>query len=511
MNDEKLFIYKSAIFITLITLFSKIIGFFREIILAYTYGTSYEADAFLLALSIAGIATAIFFAALKTAYIPVYSNLNLNNSYNEVKQFVNVSYTYVLIIVTVLSFVSFVFAQNLVNLFAPGIDQETRELTTTIVRIVQFTVILSAIIELNNARLQVHKVYLVPIILGFASNLIMIIHMLVFKNSVIGLSIAFSIGILMQLVLQIPFLFKKKLFFKVSLSFKDKNLKKFIRLVIPIVIGTAIYEINVIVDKILASSLPIGSISALSYGSKLVLFFTSILAASVTSVFFTSMTNYNNKKEVNSFGKMFESTFIIIFMVSIPTTMVFVVFSKQIIAMIFQYGMFDTGSTDLTSSVFLYYSIAIPFIAIRDVLNRTLYSINAMKSATINGSIAVVINILLSIILVRIMGISGLALATSISTIIGSILLFINVKNRKFAIRNKFLLKRTILILFAASTSIFFSYISFTYSQNFTNSLYIRIGISMVIFLLFYLSLILVFRFEEVDIILKKIIKRKEK
>ena len=489
---------KVVIWITVLTLLSRFIGFLREVMFANYYGATIESDAFLLALTVAGIVTSVLFIALKNSYIPVYSELAFGNDGNRTKKFVDSSYTVILTLILFFSIIAFIFSDTVIFLFAPKLDLETRELASTILRIVQFTVVASGFVELNNARLQVHNSYYVPLIMGFVSNFTIIFYMLFFNEGVINLSWFIVIAAILQILIQLPYLVKYMLNFKLKFDFKDESLLKLGKIVTPIIIGTAVYEVNVMVDKILASGLPIGSISALTYANKIVLLVTSVISASIGTIFFSSMSKLFNEASLDRFRELLLKTLRITLIVSIPATVIFIFYRYDIIKIVFERGFFDASATEMTAIAFGFYSIALFAFALKEVLNKTFYSMKNTKIVMINGIIGVIINIILNVILTPIMGIAGLALATSIATIITAGLLLISVNKLIHKVFNK-------KILFFTAKIVLFTFIAFMSSYLMKNIVLININfndiikfiISILIFFVIYGILLVIFEAED--------------
>jgi len=181
----------------------------------------------------------------------------------------------------------------------------------------------------------------------------------------------------------------------------------------------------------------------------------------------------------------------------IPITVYFMVKSNEIIDIVYGRGEFDKDAVLVTANTFYFYSIGMISFALRDVLIRAFYSVQDTKTPTINASIALVVNIILNIILSRYLGVSGLALATSIAGFVSVALLVISFirKMGDFGIFNNFIVSFKVIVS---------SMISLLISQKVITEIpNILLGtlIGTIIFFLIYILLILIFRIEEVQII----------
>jgi len=418
----------TAIVITFITFLSKFTGFLRDIILAATFGVTIYSDAFLLAQSIIGVITSLVLAALGTTFIPIMSDYLLHKSKKETNKFINVVYTYTISLSIVICVIGYIFSDEMVWIFAPNLSLEARSLTSELTVILLPMIILTAIVTLSNAKLQNHGNHLVPASVGFPLNLVLIIAMLFITDfyGVHGLAISLVIATLSQILLIYPFSRKLGYRFRIDYDFKEEGFRRIGILFIPILIGSGIQQINTIIDRILASGLGEGSVAALNYSNRLSMFIIGLLSAAVVSIYYTSMSNYFSSGQSELFKKLLRNTINVSILIIIPASVGFIVLRLPIVQLIFERGMFDRTASEMTALGLQYFTIGLVGFLLRDVLSRAFYALKDTKTAMVNGSIAIGLNIVLSLILVRFMGLGGLALGTSISGIAGSILLMLS-------------------------------------------------------------------------------------
>ena len=182
-----------------------------------------------------------------------------------------------------------------------------------------------------------------------------------------------------------------------------------------------------VVDKYIASYLEIGSVSALDYAQKLILFINTIITTSVTSVVYPLMANMRHSGDNNGFINTLKKSILYLAILLIPITVGVIIFGNDIVKVVYARGKFTEHAAYITTLALLGYGFGIFFTGIRDILNSTLFSMGKTKVTTINGIIGVIINIIFSIILSRYIGIMGVALASSTAMIVTSILLFISI------------------------------------------------------------------------------------
>jgi putative peptidoglycan lipid II flippase len=194
-------------------------------------------------------------------------------------------------------------------------------------------------------------------------------------------------------------------------------MKEMILIALPVILGTAVNEINVLVDRTLASRITVGGISALNYAKRLNGFVQGLFVVSVTTVLYpmiSKMAAEGNMKRLKAY--LAEAVSMVNLLV-IPATVGAMIFAREIVALLFGRGAFTIEAVAMTSSALFYYSIGMTAFGLKNVLTRGFYSLQDTRTPMINASIAVITNIVLNIILSRFLGIGGLALATSISLV----------------------------------------------------------------------------------------------
>ena len=496
---------KVAIIVTLLTLISKGTGLIRDAAMAFAYGTSMEMDAFFIAQSILLVITSILFASLNTTFIPVLSEYLSKNNSGETNKFINIIYNVAFLVAIIISIFTIVFSEQLVKIFAPNFDASMVRLSTNILRILLVSLVINILITLNNGLMQNHQRFFLTASIGIPLNSLIFIMLFLYTDlTIVGLCVVYVIGNLLQLLIQVPVIYKFPYKFSFVFDLKDYGTNKIFQLMVPIMIGSSVQQLNVLVDRAIASGLESGSISALNYANILNMFLIGLLAASISSVYYTKMSEYYSNSKKDEFLKLLESAIVVLMIITVPATLGVTTLSVPLIQLLFERGMFDTNSTMITASVLFFYSFSLVGLSIRDVLNRAFYAAKNTTTPMINAGISIVINIFLSLILSRYMGVKGLALATSIAVTISAIQLFItfNMKMHKI---NWF--KILILLVKVSVSSIIMSiFVKFSYNYFYevlSNNLLATLA-SIIIGVVIYLIGIYLLKVEEVKLILKR-------
>lgn len=422
MNKNKVF--KATIIVMAMTILSRIIGFGRDILAAYHFGANSSYDVYVASVAIPESVFMIIGLAISTTFIPMLSEIKHSKSKMEMFKFANNVINILSVLSVLFIILGVIFTKEIVYLFVPNFNSEQLVLTIFLTRITLINILFLCINACFISILQVCEDFIIPSILGLFFNLPIIIYLLIFNDvSIVGLTIANVIGNFFRIVIQIPSLYKQGFRFKLNINIKDEKIKNIMILIIPVVIGAGANSINMLVDKSVASGLTSGSMAALEYSQKIVQFANTAITTSIVSVVYPLMANKLNSGDKQGFLKYLTKSITTICLVLIPLAFGIVFLSKDIVSFIYKRGKFDETAVMLTSIALFGYAIQLPFAGIRDILNSSLFSMKKTKITTINGIIGVVVNIVLSIILSKYIGILGIAVATSISSLVIALLL----------------------------------------------------------------------------------------
>lgn len=422
---------KSAFILMLATIVSKILGFGREIVLASSYGASIYSDAYLTAMNIPLVVLSIIGATLSTVFIPMYFEVKNSSDEKNALKFMNNVLNIVIVLCVLLTILCFIFTTQLVRIFAIGFEGNILSLAVKFTRISAISIVFTGMSYIMTAYLQIKNNFIIPGLISVPKNIIIIISII--------LSIKYSpdimiwgslLGIAIEFSFQIPWVIKNGYRYRLYIDIKDQYIKKAGWLILPVLIGVAVNQINTMVDRTLASTLAEGSISALSYANKLNGFVMALFITSIAAVIYPTLSKLlsekNKEKFVDSVVKSINSIILLVTPISVGA----MVLANPIVKLLFQRGEFDSRATTMTAIALIMYSLGMVAFGLRDILGKIFYSLQDTRTPMINGVIAMILNILLNIILVKHLKIAGLAFATSISSIICILLLFRSLKKK---------------------------------------------------------------------------------
>lgn len=497
---------KAAFLVMIVTILSKFLGFGREVVLSYVYGASALTDAYLISQTIPMTIFSFISTGIATGFIPMYSRILNSNGQHSANQFTSNLSNTLLLLASAIIVIVLVFTQPVVKLFASGFTGETLNLAVNFTRITIFGVYFTAVLHVYAGYLRVHENYLIPTLVGLPMNIIAICALFVSKvTNIYVLAIGGLIATASQLIILIPFVRKAGYSYQPIINFKDEYLKTMVLIALPVIAGTSVNEINVLVDRTLASGIAVGGISALNYARRLNSFVQGLFVASITTVMYPMIAKMAAEDNLRGLKSTISEAISIISLLVIPATVGAMIFSEEIVSLLFGRGAFTLEAIRMTGNALFYYSVGMLAFGLRDILSRAFYALQDTKTPMINATIAVVLNIILNIILSKYLGIGGLALATTISAIIGTGLLFITLRRKIGGFGLKEIGKSFIKISIASILMGFIALGSFNFMKQSLSenlALIISIGIGAIV----YGVLVYLMRVPEVERTIKLVI-----
>lgn len=502
---------KTALIIMIITFFSKIIGFGRDVVLSYFFGASSISDAYLISLTVPSVIFGLIGIGIVTAYIPMQSRVLEESGELAGSRFTSNFTNIILIVITLILVIGVIFTEPIVRLFAIGFTGETLNLAINFTKISLFGMYFTALISIFSGYLQIKGNYIVPALVGIPLNTIVIISIfLAAKENILILALGTFIATASQFLLMLPFIKKTKFRYFLFVNIKDERLINTLYIAVPVIVGTSVNQINVLVDRTIASSLAIGGISALNYASRLNTFIQGLFVTSIITAMYPMISSYASKQNFEGIRKAMDESINIITIFVLPITIGGMIFSNQVIDFLFGRGAFDESALRMTSIALFYYAIGMLGFGLREVLSRGFYSLQDTKTPMINAALGMLLNILLNIILSRYLGIGGLALATSISAIFTTILLFISLRKKIGPFGMKQISISFLKILFASLVmgllaKLSFNYLTASLSQNLSLVVAIGVGMSSYCVIIYFMKI------KDVDTIVGAIKKKIER
>ncbi len=418
--------YLNIVFILfLINIASKLTGILRESFIAKGFGVSQQIDAYNIAIIIPFLLFSLIGPAISTTLIPILSEIFETQGKKKMFDFANNVINIVMIFTSFLCCIGLCFPNFFVELLAPGFDENTKNIA---INLTSISIINVLFIGLNYGFIAILNVlgeFTSTSLTGLMLNIPIIIYIFFQSNyDITHLMIFTMIGYGLQIICHIPFLFKHQYQYRFIIDFKNPNIKKMILLVVPILVGIGINQLNVIVDRVMASGLQDGVISSMNYANKANDIMYTLFSSSIVVIIFPILSKSANKcdnyKEFSTNLLNFEKLTLLIML---PITFLILYLREDILTVLYKYGAFDNEALELTLKAFYFLSFSTIFYSLRDIYNKGLLSMQDTKSSMINTSIGMIVNIVLNLFTVKKLGIIGLSLSTTFSAMVTCLLL----------------------------------------------------------------------------------------
>lgn len=506
---------KTTIGLMIVTMLSKVLGFGREVVLSYVYGATAQADAYITAMSIPTVIFSSVGTALATTFIPLYYEVNNIEGEEKSLKFANNIFNIVIMISIFIAIIGFIFATPLVKIFAIDFNGEKLRLAVILTKIMILGIVFIGLSNIMTSWLQINGNFIIPGMIGIPFNILIIASIFISRDrNILILGIGTLLAIASQFLFQLPFSYKQGYRYKLFIDLNDKYLKRMIWLILPVFIGVGVNQINTIIDRSLASTLGDGVILVLNNANRLNGFVVGLFIATLGAVIYPILSKLSSEGDKEQFVKSVSMSVNSVILLVIPISVGAIVLAEPVVRLVFERGKFDANATSMTAIALAFYSIGMVSFGLRDILGKVFYSLKDTKTPMINGAITMGLNIILNIILVKVMGYSGLAFATSISAIICIFLLFKSLKNKIGYFGQDKIAKTTIKSLLASIimgvvTKIAYSNLNILLGSGFIKeavSLLVSIGTGVIV----YVIAVIVLQVDEISLMMN-IIKTKVK
>jgi putative peptidoglycan lipid II flippase len=424
-------ITKAAAVIGTGTLLSRILGFFRDMVIANFFGAGMAADAFFVAFRIPNLwRRLVGEGSLTISFIPVYTEYLTQRSEEETRKVTHVAFTVAGVILLILTALGIILSPMLIRIVAPGFIQipEKFELTVTLNRIIFPYLFFMGLFALCMGVLNSYRHFFAPAVAPIFLNISIIVSVFLFYHSFTAPVMTLAVGVLaggvIQFLFQIPFLRERGITFRFNFNFQNPAIKRIGLLIVPGLIGTGLYQMNVFIDMVFASFLPSGSVSYLFFADRLMEFPLGIFAIAIGMASLPSFSELASQGKIEELKETLSFTFRLVSFISIPAMVGLVALKTPIINLLFQRGLFDYSATEKTAFALLFYSVGLWAIAGARILAPAFYSLQDTWAPMRIALICLGANVIFRAVLIFPLMHGGLALATSLSSILNVALLF---------------------------------------------------------------------------------------
>lgn len=519
-------ITKAAGAMSFATLISRIFGYIKDMILAKYFGATGTSDIFFVAFRIPNLLRDLFAeGSMSSAFIPVLTESQTKNGKEDANRLVRAVFLFIFIVVGMLCILGIIFAPSIVSIIAPGFTADPAKFSQTVLltRIMFPFLLFISLASISMGALNTRGVFFIPALAPVFLNISIIVSVFAlsvhFVNPIVAVAIGVMIGGLFQFLFQIPSFFGKGYSFFNKTSnvgssiLRHPGLKKIGILIIPSITGLAVAQINIFVSTILASYLQEGSITYLYYSMRLVQLPIGLFGVAMGMAVLPALSEHAAKMQTAALKEDFSFALRLLFFITVPAMAGLIALRQPIVNTLFQRGEFTYLATIGTADALMFYSFGLWAIVGVRVLASTFYSMQNTKTPVKIAIFSMILNIILSLLLMNPLEHNGLALANALASMSNFILLFYFLSNKLGGIGTARIIKSSLKILIASSIMgaagwfMLQGELWMTDGGGLIKSFYL--SITIIICVGIYMLLSYLFKSDEMNYIIEKLIKRK--
>jgi putative peptidoglycan lipid II flippase len=437
-------VVRSAGVVSIAVFMSRVTGLMRESIMAHLFGAGLIYDAFMLGFRIPNLTRDLFAeGALSSAFVPTFTEYLANRSKEEAARLANLVATALILVVGTVCALGVIFAPQLVGLLAPGFAAVPGkfELAVAMTRMMFPFLLLVALAAQAMGVLNASNKFGIPAMastffnigsVGFGVTLGIWLGPWLHISRIEGMAIGVVLGGALQLVWQLPALYRLGFKFRIAFDWKHPGLVRIFMLMVPAILGNAAVQINVMVNTNFASTIsdPVrgldGPVSWLSYAFRFMQLPLGLFGVAMASATLPSISRSAAAGNMDEFRRTLSKSLGMVFLLTVPSSVGLVVLGKSIIGGIYQGGRFQLYDTQQTAFALSFYSIGLAGYAALKVLNPAYYALGDARTPMLVSLGSILVNFGTAEFMIRVAGLghAGLALSTSVVALFGFLLLF---------------------------------------------------------------------------------------
>ena len=421
---------RSSAVVSVMTLLSRILGMVRDMVVASYFGSGASADAFFVAFKIPNFLRRLFAeGAFAQAFVPVLSEYREKRSFTDVKQLVDRTAGMLGLILTALTALGVVMSPYLIMLFAPGFHDEPSKmkLAGELLRITFPYLLLISLTAFCGAILNSYGRFAVPAFTPVLLNVSMIASTVFltpfFDEPVMALAWGVFIAGVAQLLFQMPFLWKMRLLPRPRVVKDDPGVKRIMLLMLPALFGVSVSQINLLLDTVLASFLQTGSVSWLYYADRLSELPLGAFGIAIGTVILPALSRSHSTAKPEEFSSTIDWALRMVLLVGVPAALALAILAEPLIATLFFYGAMTANDVSQAAAALQAYSLGVLTFMLIKVLAPGFFARQDLKTPVKIAIICMVVNMVLNLILIWPLQHVGLALATSLASMLNTALL----------------------------------------------------------------------------------------
>lgn len=416
------------------TLISRVLGFARDALLAILFGPGVGMDAFLVAFKIPNFMRRLFAeGAFAQAFVPVLSATRAKDGDAAVRELIAVASGTLGVVLIGITVVGVLAAPALISVFAVGFldDPQKFDAAVSMLRLTFPYLLLISLTALLAGVLNTYGRFAVPAFAPVWLNVCLIGAAVAYAPSTQALAAAVLVAGVIQLAFHLPSTARLGVLSRPRADFKHPQVRRILRMMGPILFGSSVAQINLLLDTILASLLITGSISWLYFSDRLMEFPLGVFSIAMATVILPRLSGQHAQGEAGAFSETLDWAFRLLFLIGVPAAMGLLVLAGPLVTTLFQYNAFTAADVIMTRASLMAYALGFFGFSLVKILTPAFYAREDARTPVRCGVIALSATMVLNVALVGILvwldvGAvhAGLALGTSLGAFINAGLLY---------------------------------------------------------------------------------------
>jgi len=422
---------KSASLISALTIISRALGYFRDSRIAFLLGAGTEADAYTTAYRIPNLLRRLVGeGAVSAAFIPTFSTYVAEKKEDHAWEFANTMLTLITMFLAAVTIAGIVFSPLVVRVFASGFGETPGKLalTATLNRIMFPYIFLISLSALAMGILNSFHRFAAPAFSPVVLNLTMVAFS--FLGSPFGdvtrtLAVGVVAGGALQLAIQVPALIRTGWRIRFKIDFQHPGVRRVAKLMVPVVFGAGIVQVNVLVDTQFASYLNEGSVTAIYYADRVMELVLGAYVVAVSTAILPLLSRQAALRRMAELKTTLNFATRLVLFITIPSSVGLILLRTEIIEVLFEHGDFDAASTALTAWPLPFFAVGLSAFSLLKIIIPAFYAMHDTRTPVKAATAALLLNIAFNFAFIRPLRNGGPALATSLAAFVNALSLFL--------------------------------------------------------------------------------------
>jgi putative peptidoglycan lipid II flippase len=414
---------------------SRLLGLAREVVLAHQFGASAAMDAYNVAFRIPNLVRDLFAeGAMSAAFVPTFTKHLTAAGKESAWRLGNHVVNALLVVTGLLVLLGIVFAEPLVRLFTANpftADPGLVALTVQLARIMLPTLTLIAVAAAFMGMLNALHHYFIPSLSPAMFNVVTIACVVLLVpllprvglDPILAIAIGTVLGGVAQLALQWPTLRREGFRYRPALDWHDEGLRRVLVLMGPGTAGLAATQINIFVNTLLATGEGESAVSWLNYAFRLMYLPIGLFGVSIATATLPTVARQHTLDDQGAVRTTVANGLSLMLMLNVPATIGLIVLAEPIVRLLYERGEFGAADTLATAAALQFYAIGLLAYSVVRIVSPVFYALGRNRTPVVVSMVTVLVNAGLNLVLVRVMGFTGLALGTSIAALFNATVL----------------------------------------------------------------------------------------